>query len=168
MGGLKIIAVVIGLAGVVIQLDHSRAEAQADRASVEDVQKLVEDMKLNAAVTAMMPQLKQQFSTLLRQMVPDALPGHLEEVETATGKALDNLPSEFVKNVMPLYRLHLTKKEVAAYLKFYATPEGRSIAAKTPLITEQTQKIVGALIEKLMIAAMESAKTQFRSRGYKL
>lgn len=168
MGNLRIVAVAISLVGVLLLLDYSPAEAQTDQASVEDVQKLIEDMKIQGAFMAMVPGLKQQVSSLLKKLVPNARPEHLEEVEAATGKALAKLPSEFVKNIVPLYRLHLSKKEVAAYLKFYATPEGRSIAAKTPLVTEQSQKIVGALIQKLMIESVESAKTRLRARGYQL
>ena len=168
MSNLRNLALTICLSAALFLIDHQRVEAQTVQAPAEDVRKLVEDMKLNAAIAAMLPDLKQQMSRLLRQMVPNDRPGHIEEVEIATGKAFDQLPSEFVDEIVPLYRRHLSKKEIAAYIEFYATPEGRSIADKTPLITEKSQKIAGALIEKLMAHAIESATKQFRARGYKL
>lgn len=94
------------------------------------------------------------FDQLLGSMVP-AFPDVPQEVwaEFRREAAGDG----FEKLVVPIYDKHFTKKELAASLAFYRTPEGSSLLTKMPLVMQESvaagqrwgQEAAGRIVEQL-------------------
>jgi len=123
---------------------------------------------MDALMTAMLPEIKKQVLALIWVRVPGAKQVDKDAINKLFDETMDRMPSEFLKLAVPLYRQHFNKDEVAAMLKFYTSPEGRSIIEKLPAVTQQGQKLGAMLGQKLAKEGIERSRKELRSRGYKL
>jgi hypothetical protein len=80
-------------------------------------------------------------------------------------KLSDELTTDrFLKVMIPVYQKHLTQAEVRAMIRFYQTPEGASVIAKLPALTQESMAMGAALGQELAQEFVGRA----RATGYKI
>ncbi|MCB5187575.1 DUF2059 domain-containing protein [Methylobacillus caricis] len=63
----------------------------------------------------------------------------------------ENLSYEaIVKLILPLYRRTFTQEELEAAIRFYSSPEGKSINQKMPLLANDSMKLTGEVNQRVI------------------
>ena len=144
-----------------------QSETASIQATSADIDRLLEVMDMQTMMAGMM----QQMADSQRTMVVDAFGSDMSEAErTRMQDALDRtsaiVQQELSWNAIePLMRKIYTqvfsKKEVAAMIAFYSSPEGSSILQKSPqamaLTMQEMQPLMMTTMEKVKVAIDKAA-----------
>ena len=132
----------------------SLASAQSDTTFEEDIRQL---MDMTNAL-ALGKQVGGALVTALNSQYPQVPPEFWQKLS-------DELTTErFLKVMVPVYEKHLTQQEVRAMIAFYKTPEGKSVIAKLPALTQESMAMGAALGQELAQEFVGRA----RATGYKI
>lgn len=103
------------------------------------------------AIGAMMGQFKNMYSS-----VPTDVWTEFEKEFSAT--SMDDL----VGMIAPVYEKHLSEADLNEIIKFYNTPVGKKLAAKTPVITQESMAVGQAWGMKIA----EKVQAKMKEKGY--
>lgn len=125
--------------------------------SPEQLAKLFEAMRIRRqvqAISRIMPQLiQQQFHAQIQEIMAKTAPGtKLTEQQQAqleaimgkyTEKALNLYTADdIIREMTAIYRRHLTKDDVDAYIVFYTSPAGQHLLDAQPVIVKEYLPVV--------------------------
>jgi hypothetical protein len=105
----------------------------------------------NTAIDGMMGQFKSMYPS-----VPDDV--WTEFAKEFSSTSIDDL----VVLMAPIYEKHLTEADLNEMVKFYNTPIGKKLAAKTPLITQESMTAGQAWGMKIA----EKVQAKMKEKGY--
>lgn len=142
-------------------------ETASTKATTADIDRLLEVMDMQTMMAGMM----QQMADSQRTMVVDAFGSDMSDAERTRMQGVLDKTSAIVqqelswKAVEPLMRKVYTqvfsKKEVAAMIAFYSSPEGSSILQKSPqamaLTMQEMQPLMMTTMEKVKVAIDKAA-----------
>jgi len=105
--------------------------AQDDKAYAETLKTMFEvsgsEGAYNVAITQMFGMFKQQYNS-----VDEKTWKELEE------EFQNSSITDLVDSLVPVYKKHLTLKDLKELIKFYQTPIGKKYADKTPMIAQES------------------------------
>lgn len=133
----------------------AQAQATTDRASHEDVLKLMELMRcreMTKTVTdSMMSQMLPAMHQRMKQTQPNISDAELADFDKIIGDFMQQMPfDEMFKAMIPAYEKNLTAAEVKAMIDFYSSPTGQSVLAKMPAISADAMKEMQPILMKSM------------------
>ncbi|MET0327604.1 MAG: DUF2059 domain-containing protein [Luteimonas sp.] len=123
------------------------SEAQVDR--------LLEVMRAEQTIVAMVPQIMASQQQMAAQIMQGADPGQQAAAERATRTAMRAVQDTINWNTLrPLYRdiyaRTFTAEDTEAMITFYASPGGQSLLDKTPMLMQNTMAAVQTLVMPLL------------------
>lgn len=144
-------------------------------ASDFQVQKLIEVMKINQllqqTIQQIRPQLDQQAYTIVQNIVKHEKLSPQEQIvanELADQLYEQNKKSISWQKMQPIYQKiykdAYTAEEVQAQIDFYSSPVGQAILDKSPIVAQESIKIVNTQL----MSTMQSAEKDFASVNKKL
>jgi len=115
---------------------------EMQRASVDEVKALFVSMQIKEQVetmlNAMRTQMTANFDAQMKRMNPPMSNKALSEVRAAMDEGINLVKVEDMLNDMvPLYQKYITRDEMASIRAFYESPAGKSLLAKSPVITQE-------------------------------
>jgi len=145
--------------------------AAADRASHEQVMKLMEAMKSRDQAKQMLVAIRPQMASMMRDMLSkqdlklsDAEWAEMEKAAMANlEKTLDTMPvNEMLSAAEPAYEKYLTKAEVEALTQFYISPAGQSFLAKMPVIAAEAMRAMQPVLVKWSVETQRDLQAQMK------
>src|SRR5450432_1359553 len=145
----------------------------ATPATREDIARLFKVMRLHeqmqGTMRLIMAQQQKMMRETIKQRVPEITEEQLAKIEAMTKDAVKDLPLEgMLEDSMPVYQKHLTKGDVDAMSRFYATPTGQKLLREQPAIAGESmqamsprmQKAMGAMMDRITATAKEEAEKE--------
>ncbi|MDM1763912.1 MULTISPECIES: DUF2059 domain-containing protein [unclassified Acinetobacter] len=147
----------------------------ATPASDQQVQKLIEVMKINQllqqTIQQIRPQLDQQAYTIVQNIVQHEKLNPQEQI--VANELADQLHEQNKKSIswdkmqpiyQKIYKDIYTAEEVQAQIDFYSSQVGQSILAKSPVVAQESMKIVNTQL----MSTIQAAEKDFAQVNKKL
>lgn len=135
--------------------------AQTENAREDEFSQDIRHMfMVNGSKESYRESIKTMF-TQFKSMESDVPADYWDKAEQ---EFLNTSLDEIIDMMVPIYKKHLTHEEVKAFIQFYESPAGKSIAKKTPVITTESMQV--GMIWGQTVAMRISADVQ--SKGYKI
>jgi len=129
----------------------------ADRPSREDVLKMFEAMHVRKQMDQMMRlmanQTRQQLHTALQKQSPALSPEEQRKLESQAADAMTIYPiEEMMEDMVPIYQRHMSKTDVDAIIRFYASPAGQHLLDQQPVMIQESMSTIMPKINARMQA----------------
>jgi uncharacterized protein len=127
---------------------QSNPDAPSHDEVLEFMRLMHADRQVNMIFDQMQANIRQGMRTSFLSRYPDASPAILEKLDAVVPDFRKYVSVEEVMEVSAkVYAQNLTKRELDAASNFYKSPEGQKLLAKLPIITQQSMREGGALME---------------------
>lgn len=165
--GLGMLLVMLSVGGSAF----GQEPAAADRATHEQVLKLMEAMRSRDQVKQMLVAIRPQMMSAMRDMLnrqnlklSDAERVEVEKAATANlEKTLDTMPvTEMLAAAEPAYEKYLTKTEAEALTQFYTSPAGQSFIGKMPVISAEAMRAMQPVLVKWSVDSQRDMQAQMQ------
>lgn len=129
--------------------------AAGDRASRDQIVKLMELLKCREQVNTTMDAITRQMLLTIHQQMrekdPKVSDAEIAEFDKIMIDYLKKLPfDEMFEAMIPVYEANFTRAEVGAMIDFYSSAVGQSILAKMPMVTVDAMKAMQPAMTKNM------------------
>ncbi len=129
--------------------------AQAASPTPAQVDRLLEIMRAEQTVAAMVPQVTASQQQMVAQLTREASPEAQQAAMRAAERAMQAMRTTLTwDNLQPLYRdiyAHtFTAEDTEAMIAFYASPAGQRLLDKTPALMQNTMSAVQTLVMPML------------------
>lgn len=156
----------------VAMLASAQSPAQAKSApdavaSDARLMELMEVMRVRSQAALGLDLMKQQWTEIMLKDAERRFPTASPEMKTELTALVNEIwalidVNELAKEILPVYRKHLSASDVEGLIAYYRSPLGQRMLDKQPLIAEESMRVGAAYAEQRMTTA--TAKIEERMR----
>jgi hypothetical protein len=133
------------------------AQAQADAASKQDVEDLLQvtgaKQNIQSMWNSMAKQAASSAADAYQRKHPNASPLQVRKAAELAGNSVQQAMQvlsidEMLQAMVPVYQRHLTHSDVRAIIEFYSSPTGQKLIKETPMMMAEGMQSVQPILQK--------------------
>jgi hypothetical protein len=149
------------------QQTTAAADAPATR---EDILHLFEVMQVHQQMRSIMQLMLEQQDKIFGEMIKKRDPG-MTDAQIAKSKVhakdfVNSFPvDEMLRDMIPVYQKHLSKRDVDAMIVFYASPTGQKLLREQPAMSAESMVAVSPRLKKAIGEMSDQAEQKAREEA---